>query len=95
MKKLLDVPHQHCTFRRYHCWISLQKQKNIIITLFGFITMLCGTDIMHVVVPDIRHILSKRGEYPGILRGILSLPHNTLMHLNNVMIALRFLSLNS
>ena len=34
-----------------------------------------------------RVIQTKCGEYPGILRGILSVPHNIIMNLNNVRLA--------
>ena len=46
------------------------------ITLFRSITMLCGNDSGECF---------EFGEYPGIFYGILSVPHNTLMDLNNVM----------
>ena len=45
--------------------------------------MLCGTDS----IPRSTHGYSPHldcGEYPGILRGILSVPHNKAMDLNNV-----------
>ena len=44
-----------------------------------------GLTIVNVVFPDIPHIQIKCGEYVGILRGILSIPHNNVMDLNNVM----------
>ena len=44
--------------------------------------MLCGTDNIPRSFPDIQ---SECGEYPRVLRGILSLPHNIVMDLNNVM----------
>ena len=46
-----------------------------IITLFRFITMFCGT----------KNIYLECGEYPKILREILSVPQNIVMDLNNVM----------
>ena len=51
-----------------------------IITLFSFITMLRGIDI----IPS--HIRSECEKYPGMLCGIMSVPRNIVMDLNNVMI---------
>ena len=51
-----------------------------------------GLNINHVVVPDILHFQTEcgdmRGEYPGILRGIMSVSQSTVMDLNNVMYVL-------
>ena len=47
------------------------------ITLFGSMTMLCGTDS---IPRD-----SECGEYPRILCEILSVPHNIVMDMNYVM----------
>ena len=47
--------------------------------------MLCGTDNIAQVFPDTPQIQSECGEYLRILHGIISVPHNIVMDLNNVM----------
>ena len=44
-----------------------------------------GLTVISRIFSDIPHIKSKCGECKGIFMGILSMPHNTLMDLNNVM----------
>ena len=44
-----------------------------------------GLTVFHIVFLDIPHIQCECGEYPGILRGILSVPQNIVMNMNNVM----------
>ena len=46
-----------------------------------------GLTIVHTIFPDIPHIQSsiECGEYPKILCEILSIPHNNVMDLNNIM----------
>ena len=44
-----------------------------------------GLTIFHIVFLDIPHIHKECGEYPGILRGLLSIPLNIGIKLNNVM----------
>ena len=41
--------------------------------------------VFHVVFLDICHIQTECGEYPGIPCGILSVPHNNVTDMNNVM----------
>ena len=66
------------------------------IPLFKSRILLCGTDGMprsvpgyspnsKVVFPNILHIQSECGDYLGLLRGILSVPHNHIMDMENVM----------
>ena len=43
------------------------------------------TVAFHVVFPDIPHIQTGCGKYSGILCGILSVPQNIVMDLNNMM----------
>ena len=47
--------------------------------------MLCGTDNIPQNIHDISHINSECEEYLQISHGILSIPHNTNMELNNGM----------
>ena len=49
------------------------------ITLFKYITMFCGTDNNSQYIPHIFRLNM------GIFYGILSVPQNTVMNLNNVM----------
>ena len=41
--------------------------------------------LIQKLFPDIPHIQSECGEYPGILRETLSVPHDIVMDLYNVM----------
>lgn len=41
----------------------------------------------HVEFLDIPHTQIKCEEYPWVLRGVLPVPHKTVMDLNNVMLA--------
>ena len=43
-----------------------------------------GLTVFHVVFPDIHHIQIEYGDYMGILRGILLVPHNIVTNLSNV-----------
>ena len=45
--------------------------------------MLCGAD--HEIFLDIAHIYIEYGKGLGIFHGILLVPHNIVMNLNNVM----------
>ena len=53
----------------------------VIITLFKSITMLCGTDNIPCSILGF-----SPHRYPGILRGILLVPRNIVMDMNNFMI---------
>ena len=44
-----------------------------------------GLTIFHVIFLDIPRIQFECGEYPGILCGIVLVPQNIIMDLNNVM----------
>ena len=43
----------------------------------------------YVEYSDIPHIQTECEEYPGVLRGLLPVPHNIVIDLNNVMLASR------
>ena len=45
-----------------------------------------GVTVFHIIFPHISHIHSECGEYAEILCGILSLPHNIVMNMNNAII---------
>ena len=45
--------------------------------------MFCGTNNILKCIP---HIQSECGEYPGIFCGILSVPHNIAVDMNNIML---------
>ena len=47
--------------------------------------MLCGTDNIPHNIPIYAHVWTQCGKYMEILCGILSVPHNTIIDLNNVM----------
>ena len=51
------------------------------ITLFGSMTMLCGTNNIHEILSDIPTFALN----VGIFHGIFLVPQNTVMDLNNVM----------
>ena len=53
----------------------------IFITLFGFMTVFCGTSI----IPGYSHIQTECGEHLRIVCGILSVPRNIGLDLNKVM----------
>ena len=46
-----------------------------------------GLKIFHGIFPDISHIQSKCGHYLGKFHGILSVPHNIVMDMINVIIS--------
>ena len=52
------------------------------ITLYIFITVLCGT---HSIPQNVLHIQTECREYLGILHEIFLVPQNIVMNLNNVM----------
>ena len=57
------------------------------ITLFKSITMFHGIDN---ISQTISHIHTECGKYPKIFCGILSIPHNIVMKLNNAMTVQEF-----
>jgi hypothetical protein len=74
---------------KYTClkinWITPSIDSNyskFIITLFKSIM---GSEIFHAIFLYILHIQIECEEYIGRLRGILSVPHNNVMDLNDVM----------
>jgi hypothetical protein len=44
-----------------------------------------GLTIFHIIFLDISHIQYECGKYQGILSGILSVPQNVVVDMNNVM----------
>ena len=45
-----------------------------------------GTTTIHKIYLNISHIQTKCGKYHGIFCGLLLVPHNIVMDLNNVML---------
>ena len=44
-----------------------------------------GLIVFHGIFPDISHIQFECGKYLGVFCGIVSIPHNIVMNLDNVM----------
>ena len=55
------------------------------ITLFRSIIIFCGTDSISESIPRYSHIQTGCGKYFRIFHGVLSVPHNIVMDLNNFM----------
>ena len=64
----------------FECWINNKSTERMTITLFRSIVMFSsGTDGIS------RNIQTKCGKYMRMFLGILPVPHNIAMELNNVM----------
>lgn len=73
-------------FRITHHETNFNFMKLLIhITLFISIIVFVELTFFHIIFPNISHIQSECGKHHEIFYGIISIPHNTAMDLNNVM----------
>ena len=66
----------------------ITQTREACITLFRSIIVFCGIVSISWNIPRYSHIQTVCGKYRGIFYGIMSVPHNIVMDLNNVICSL-------